>query len=277
MRSVRIGIGARPAYRPQHCPARRDYRSECPTDLRHRSYTERSRTGESRFSPRSSFGAVRSGFDPRILFPDLPAAMSAVRRPFRAADRIRPKKRAGIGFGPDSHPPILFSIPARGNRAGRSSRGEGPPSVRAGSADCGLASHRRKAPNCIRSSREEHFGRPTPRTWRRRPSFRRPHSDSPRGREDLQKRTGKRRRTGIAPPCTSREAAEAVCPAGRNGRNANPFTQQIPVRPHRPMCSPRAFGGDRNTFFSSSACIFIGRNHRKGKLFVKTKGKPESV
>ncbi len=29
--------------------------------------------------------------------------------------------------------------------------------------------------------------------------------------------------------------------------------------------------------FSSSACIFIGRNHRKGKLFVKTKGKPESV
>ena len=92
VRSVRIGIGARPAYRPQHCPARRDYRSECPTDLRHRSYTERSRTGESRFSPRSSFGAVRSGFDPRILFPDLPAAMSAVRRPFRAADRIRPKK-----------------------------------------------------------------------------------------------------------------------------------------------------------------------------------------
>ena len=202
-------------------------------------------------------------------------------RPFAALSVRRTafarKKRAGIGFGPDSHPPFLFSIPARGSRAGRSFRGEGPPSVRAGSADCGLASHRRKAPNRIRSSREEHFGRPTPRTWRRRPSFRRPHSDSPRGREDLQKRTGKRRRTGIAPPCTSREAAEAVCPAGRNGRNANPFTQQIPVRPHRPMCSPRAFGGDRNTFFSSSACIFIGRNHRKGKLFVKTKGKPESV
>lgn len=30
-------------------------------------------------------------------------------------------------------------------------------------------------------------------------------------------------------------------------------------------------------FFSTPTCIFIGQNYRKGKLFVKRKGKPESV
>ena len=235
MRSVRIGIGARPAYRPQHCPARRDYRSECPTDLRHRSYTERSRTGESRFSPRSSFGAVRSGFDPRILFPDLPAAMSAVRRPFRAADHIRPKKRAGIGFGPDSHPPILFSIPARGSRAGRSFRGEGPPSVRAGSADCGLASHRRKAPNRVRSGREEHFGRSPPRTWRRRPS----RAACSAGRIPILRGGGKICRNG-----RENDLARGLRPHAQAGKRPKPFvrraeTDETPIRSRNKSRSAR--------------------------------------
>lgn len=155
--------------------------------------------------------------------------------PFPCGGPHSPEKRAGIGFGPDSHPPILFSIPARGSRAGRSFRGEGPPSVRAGSADCGLASHRRKAPNRVRSGREEHFGRSPPRTWRRRPS----RAACSAGRIPILRGGGKICRNG-----RENDVARGLRPHAQAGKRPKPFvrraeTDETPIRSRNKSRSAR--------------------------------------